>query len=99
MSMNEGIHRIIIPCECAGTCELAMITYIESEDDDWRHEGWYLTWFVTLRQGAPLRERIRQAWKMLWKKDHWIHDIVISRKSAAELCDWLTKTLGEGEDG
>ena len=93
MSEERPLDQIMIPCSCAAQCELAMITYMEELDP--LHPEFFLEWYVTLSNDAPFSERLTQAWKMLCKKDHWIHNILVRRSDAKRLAEWLTEKTKE----
>jgi len=91
---HDGRDQCIIGCSCAAQCELALITYFEYERDN-KHPQFWLEWFVTLRDDAPFRERFTQAWRMLRKKDHWLHSILITKADGRRLSEWLAERTKE----
>jgi hypothetical protein len=84
------IDKLALPCECAGTCSVALVTSIEGVAED-PHE-FYVEFFEHVGR-AGLRLQAKAAWRVLRGKDPWTHDVSLSVRQILELRDFIDKTV------
>lgn len=79
-----------VKCDCAGTCEIGLITLFEPRphiDKDERWEGW-LSFYR--RPAKPyLSWRLKHAWGLLCGRYHDVGDIVLSPQTTRDLHAFL----------
>lgn len=78
--------KLALPCECVGTCGVAVVTVLEPWGDD------PMETFIGFHQRAgyeTLSQRARAAWRVLRGQDPWLHDVSLSVAQMRELSDFL----------
>lgn len=83
-------REIIIPCECAGACELLVVG---EWDDGEGNENWQSFDFYTSYRTDKWRFRIKAAWESLRGKKPYYHAIVISPEQGDKLAKWLSDKI------
>ncbi|MBX5442268.1 MAG: hypothetical protein IRZ32_12180 [Solirubrobacteraceae bacterium] len=82
--------RHAVPCDCAGTCTVALVTALEPAGREPQ------TWYVDLYQHARYRslgDRARAAWRVLRGRDPWMHQVVLSPERLRGLRDFIDEHL------
>lgn len=87
--MTTTPNRLMVPCDCVGTCSYLVI-------DRWDHEdGWDDEFYadIYVRPGTGMfRWRIKQAWKVLLGQQ-LPTDMTIQREQMVMMRDWLNERL------
>ena len=85
-SVNDGGHkRLLVPCNCAGTCSYLVVDRFDFDDE------FYADVFVRPGAGA-WRWRIKSAWRTL-RGQQIGQDMTLSAAEARLLRDWLLYEL------
>lgn len=93
--MTPRLHEIALPCDCAGTCSIALVTEWEPWEDE--PQQFYVDFYAHLNATGNLHYRAGLAWKLLRGKDPYNHGVVFTDKAkVARLRDFLTGCLDSG---
>jgi hypothetical protein len=81
-----------IPCDCVGTCGVALVTDFEPFDDE--KPEMFIEMFEHISGAGSLRHRLKVAWKVARGRDPWSHGVCIqNRAKVTDLRDFLTECL------
>lgn len=86
--MNDP--QLMLPCDCVGTCGVALVTHIEPHGDEpaqftvdfFAHVGWGT---------GGWRDRLRVAWRVIRGGEPWAHAIVLTPETATALAAFLAR--------
>lgn len=70
--MTNGVHKSAIPCDCG--CECVIVWEWEEWGDE-PHQVWVD--FSVAYPADRLRARLKAAWRVIRRKDPWLHSIVL----------------------
>lgn len=90
-------RKLSLPCDCAGSCTVAVVTEFEQTDKD-RGET-FVEFYEHPCAQFTLRRRLRVAWQVARGRDPWTHGIcLMDPTKVRQLADFLTESLPEGSD-
>lgn len=84
-------ERLILPCECAGTCSFAVLYEPIDWGDGERDENFYVEFYEVVRpKGRPVRDRIRLAVAVLRGRERWTHGLMLSAESVRRMHEFTS---------
>lgn len=78
---------VIVPCECAGRCTIAVFQRFHWAAPD----ETFIELYTRIGDKSDFRYRLKQAWNILWGKDHYLDAICISKEDELALIEWLQR--------
>ena len=84
------MDKHILPCQCAGTCKVSVITEYESYAED--PQEFYVDWYQHIGNGN-LWWRLKEAFKVARGKDPYFHAIVLDPEQVKGLRDWINSKV------
>lgn len=82
---RNSYNSLIVPCDCG--CTHAVFSYWEYEEDDPEID---LT-FYTYSDSPGFWHRLKMAWLMIFRKEHWLHCLLIHKNDVTRLRDFLDR--------
>lgn len=87
-----SIYKLALPCDCAGSCSIALITEIDWWNDD--PSDFFVEFYTAVSRQRRFRDRLRVAWGALRNREPWIHDVSwTGPEEIRQLRDFLSKAL------
>lgn len=85
-------EKLALPCDCAGTCGIALFMEFEASKDD--PQEFFVEFYSAPLHGRSLRWRLKHAWAAIRDKEPYMHAVCWTTSEQPErLRDWLTKRL------
>lgn len=85
------MKKVIIPCSCG--CSVVTVVEFDEIGDDPRE--FYADFYTMARPGFG--HRLKTAWKVFRRQDHWIYDVNLDEEGLRELRDYLNETVKDDE--
>lgn len=86
------MKKVTIPCSCG--CSVVIIVEFEEWNDDPRE---IYAEFYTQAQ-PKFGERLKTAWKVFRRKDHFLYDLALDEAGLKELRDYLIEVFKEDDE-
>lgn len=86
---NKSFENLMIMCDCQDS--IVYFQDIGFDDESWPDEVWIE--FYTSGGKFPLRKRIKDAWNVLWGKNHALSGAVVRREQAQQIYEFFGKML------
>lgn len=85
--------KLALPCDCAGTCSIALVMEFEARDDE--PQEFFVEFYTSVGHGrGDWRDRLRIAWGVLRKKEPYVHSLCWTDPTQPEaLRDFLNDKL------
>lgn len=80
-------RQIAIPCSCAGSCTVALITECEDDDPDV-----FVEMYEHVQCQQRWRDRVRVAWAVVRGREPFTHGVALTGEQLAALRDFLNET-------
>ncbi len=87
--------RLMLPCDCAGGCNIAVFMEYEAYGDG--PQEFFLEFYTAPMRGT-FRWRVKHAWATLRNKEPYMHGVGWTGPTEPQrLRDWLNETIGQGK--
>jgi hypothetical protein len=83
-------HEIALECGCAGRCTQLVIRDWFVDDDD--YPPWVEIW-TRVNARSALSWRLKLAWKIVTRRDHYCDDLTLSPEAILRLRDFLNECV------
>jgi hypothetical protein len=83
------MKKVTIPCSCG--CSVVTVVEFDEIGDNPRE---FFADFYTMAL-PPFGSRLKTAWKVFRRREHWIHDVHLDEEGLRELRDYLNEILKE----
>jgi len=88
-----NIRQLALPCQCAGTCTIALILEFDSFQDEPLH--WWVDMYTTGGNARNWRWKFSQFWKILRNKDDaYRHGVLLYEPQIKELQEFICGVRG-----
>jgi hypothetical protein len=82
--------RVLLPCDCAGSCSI-----LSAEVIDVTEARFWFEFYEASDRRCWLRTRATAAWKLLFGREHTMRGVCITSAGARELRDLIDRHLVE----
>lgn len=85
------MKKVIIPCSCG----CSVVTVFEFDEIGEYKKEFYADFYTMVI--PSFSSRLKTAWKVFRRKDHWIYDVNLDEEGLRELRDYLNETVKDDE--